>query len=82
VSAFHVTYRALGLGLGVIMTLVLELRDAVTGTLLARGFDRATGTDTGRFQWSNSVMNRAEAERALSGWAKRLQDALNAAKSP
>jgi hypothetical protein len=64
------------------MTLALELRDAVTGTLLARGFDRATATDTGRFQWSNSVMNRAEAERALSGWAKRLKDALDAAKAP
>jgi hypothetical protein len=64
------------------MTLALELRDAVTGTLLARGFDRATASDTGGFQWSNSVMNRAEAERALSGWAKRLKDALDAAKAP
>jgi hypothetical protein len=64
------------------MTLVLELRDAVTGTLLVRGFDRATGTDNGRFQWSNSVINRAEAERALGSWAKRLKDALDAAKQP
>lgn len=64
------------------MTLAIELRDAVTGTLLARALDRATASDTGRFQWSNSVMNRAEAERALSSWAKRLKDALDAAKAP
>lgn len=64
------------------MTLAIELRDAVTGTVLVRGFDRATATDTGRFQWSNSVMNRAEAERALGAWAKRLKEALDAAKQP
>ena len=64
------------------MTLAIELRDAVTGTLLVQALDRATATDTGRFQWSNSVMNRAEAERALRGWADRLKVALDAAKTP
>ena len=64
------------------MTLAIELRDAVTGTLLVQALDRAMATDTGRFQWSNSVMNRAEAERALRGWADRLKVALDAAKAP
>jgi hypothetical protein len=64
------------------MTLVMELRDAVTGTLLARAFDRKSATDTGRLQWSNSVMNRAEAETALRSWASRLKRGLDAAKAP
>jgi hypothetical protein len=32
------------------MTLVVELRDAVTGTLLARALDRKSGTDMGWLQ--------------------------------
>jgi Protein of unknown function (DUF3313) len=62
------------------MTLVMELRDAVTGTLLARAYDVKEGSENGRLQWSNSVMNRAEAEWALQGWAKRLKKGLDAAK--
>jgi hypothetical protein len=62
------------------MTLVMELRDAVTGTLLARAFDPKTGSETGRLQWSNSAMNRAEAESVLRGWADRLKRGLDAAK--
>jgi hypothetical protein len=62
------------------MTLVMELRDAVTGTLLARAYDVKVGSENGRLQWSNSVMNRAEAEWALQGWAKRLKKGLDAAK--
>jgi hypothetical protein len=64
------------------MTLGLELRDAVTGTLMARALDRSRSTDTGRFTWSNSVSNRAEAERLLTVWAGKLKDALDAAKAP
>lgn len=64
------------------MTLGIELRDAVTGTLMARALDRSRSTDTGRFTWANSVSNRAEAERILTGWALKLKDALDAAKAP
>jgi Protein of unknown function (DUF3313) len=64
------------------MTLGIELRDAVTGTLMARALDRSRSTDTGRFTWSNSVSNRAEAERILTVWANRMKDALDAAKAP
>jgi hypothetical protein len=64
------------------MTLVMELRDAVTGTLLARAFDVRAGSENGRFQYSNSVMNRAEAETILMSWANLLKRGLDSAKSP
>jgi hypothetical protein len=57
-----------------------ELRDAVTGTLLAEARDRQRGIDRGRFTVANSVTNRAEAERVLRGWATRLRDSLDAAR--
>ncbi len=62
------------------MTMSLELRDSITGTLLAQARDRKRGTDTGRVTLSNSVMNRAEAERALRGWATQLRGNLDAAR--
>lgn len=64
------------------MTLGIELRDAVTGTLMARALDRSRSTNTGRFTWASGVSNRAEAEFMLTGWAKQLKDALDAAKAP
>jgi hypothetical protein len=64
------------------MTLGIELRDAVTGTLMARALDRSRSTNTGRFTWANGVSNRAEAEFMLTGWANQLKDALDAAKAP
>lgn len=63
------------------MTLVIELRDSVTGTLLARALDHGRSMDTGRFTWANSVSNRAEAERMLTVWATEIRDALDAAKA-
>ena len=63
------------------MTLVIELRDAFAGTLLAGAFDRMAVTDTGRLQWSNSVVNHAETETILRGWANRLKSGLDAAKA-
>jgi hypothetical protein len=59
----------------------MELRDAVTGTLLARALDHKSGSDMGRLQWSNSVMNRAESESALRSWADRLNRGLDATKA-
>lgn len=63
------------------MRLVLELSDSVTGTVLARARDRKRGTDTGQLTWANSVYNRAEAERAVRGWAGQLTKSLEAARS-
>jgi hypothetical protein len=64
------------------MMLVMELRDAVTGTLLARAADRKAASDSGSLRWSSSVFNRAEAESILEGWGKRLKQALDAARTP
>jgi|KBSMisStandDraft_5_1062788.scaffolds.fasta_scaffold02782_3 hypothetical protein len=64
------------------MVMVVELRDSVTGTLLARAFDRKEASDAGGFQWANSVSNRAEAEMMFRSWAGTLKRALDAAKAP
>jgi Protein of unknown function (DUF3313) len=62
------------------MTLSLALRDSVTGTLLAEARDRKRGTEYPWLTIANSVVNRAEAERALKGWAKQLRGNLDAAR--
>jgi hypothetical protein len=63
------------------MRLLLSLRDSVTGTTLYRSSDFKRGQDYDRLEWANSVFNRAEAERALDGWARQLKSALDGAKA-
>ena len=59
-------------------TLVLELRDSETGTILARSVDRrAAETIGGTFTRSNSVTNSAEARRLVRFWATRLREGLD-----
>ncbi len=59
-------------------TLVLELRDSETGTILARSIDRrAAETVGGTFTRSNSVTNSAEARRLIRFWATRLREGLD-----
>lgn len=59
-------------------TLVLELRDSETGTILARSIDRrAAETIGGTFTRSNSVTNSAEARRLIKFWATRLREGLD-----
>jgi hypothetical protein len=59
-------------------TLVLELRDSETGTILARSVDRrAAETIGGTFTRSNSVTNSAEARRLIRYWATRLREGLD-----
>ena len=62
------------------MTLSLELEDATTGATLARAVDRRRGMDDNHMQWSNSVTNSAEANRALKRWAKILREGLDEAR--
>jgi hypothetical protein len=62
------------------MTMSLALRDSITGTLLAEARDRKRGTEGGRVTLANRMMNRAEAERALRGWAVQLRSNLDAAR--
>lgn len=61
------------------MTLIAELRDSVTGTLLARAFDRRGGNDM-MWQWTTSVTNTAEARRIIATWADTLRNALDTAR--
>ncbi len=63
------------------MTLALELRDSVTGTLLAQARDRKRGPENATLQVSNRVVNRQQAERALRAWAGQLKTALDSARS-
>ena len=54
------------------MTLYMELFDSATKSLIGRAIDNRQGMDTGGFQISNSVTNRAEADRILRAWASTL----------
>jgi Protein of unknown function (DUF3313) len=60
------------------MELVMEVRDAPTGLLLARVIDRRSDTSAGnQLQWTNSVTNRAAAQRMISVWASHLRAGLD-----
>lgn len=59
------------------MTLAMEMRDGVTGQLLARVIDQKVGSDTGYLQLSNSVTNSADFRRAVRAWADRLVTGLD-----
>lgn len=64
------------------MTLVAELYDSVTNTLIGAVVDRRRGLEQGPFdfQIANRVTNTAEADRILSIWARRLRNALDKAR--
>jgi hypothetical protein len=62
------------------MTLVAELRDSVTGQLLARVVDTVQGRRAGGFQVASPVSNMADARRALSQWADVLLTGLDDAE--
>jgi hypothetical protein len=63
------------------MTLIAELRDSMTNTLLARVVDREEGTDLVGLQVANTVTNSADAERAIAKWADALRSALTNAQT-
>ncbi len=59
-------------------TLVLELRDSETATILARSVDRrAADSPGGTMQYSSSVTNASEVKRLIRHWATRLRDGLD-----
>ena len=60
------------------MTLYMEFHDAVTGALLGRVVDSQTAPDMGHMQISNSVTNKAEADRMLRKWARKLVERMDA----
>jgi hypothetical protein len=60
------------------MTLVVDVRDAVTGKLLARAVDRADDADAStQLSWTTSVSNEADADIIIRGWARRLRQGLD-----
>jgi hypothetical protein len=64
------------------MTLYIELYDSVTGDIIAKALDRRIdNTYNGFYTWSNSVTNKAAADRILKGWAAILVNALDEARS-
>ena len=64
------------------MTLVADLYDSQTNTLIGHVIDRERGLERGPFdlQVANRVTNTAEADRILSMWATRLRKALDTAR--
>jgi len=59
-------------------TLVLELRDSETGTILARSIDRRAAEPlSATLQDSNRVTNAAEVRRLIRRWATRLREGLD-----
>jgi hypothetical protein len=59
------------------MTLVMELRDSISGELLARAVDTRSARSTGALSLTNRVTNTADARRAIGVWASALRRALD-----
>lgn len=60
------------------MTLVVEVRDSVTGKLLGRAVDHADDADAStQLSWTTSVSNQADADLIIRGWARRLRLGLD-----
>ena len=59
------------------MTLVLELRDSVTGETLARVVDSRSGRNTGFMTVANRATNTAEARAVMRTWARALRSGLD-----
>lgn len=62
------------------MTLVAELRDSVSGELLARILDRAVGRESMRPEFTTRADNVAEANNLAEAWAKSLRKGLDQAR--
>ncbi|RLA34088.1 MAG: hypothetical protein DRR11_03735 [Gammaproteobacteria bacterium] len=59
-------------------TLVLELRDSESNTILARSVDRRAAERQGGYMInSNRVTNASEVRRLIRLWARRLRDGLD-----
>lgn len=61
-------------------TLVAELRDSETGSVLARVADRERTRESATLQWTSRAKNRRDAEEVLEKWCRALRDALDAAR--
>jgi hypothetical protein len=61
------------------MTLVAELRDSETNTILFRAVDRRNASSAGTWQLTTNVSNMSAARQAIQRWAAALRNALDAA---
>jgi hypothetical protein len=61
------------------MTLYLEFRDAITGDVIGKVADSQSVRERGYMSITNSVTNRAEADRMLRRWAQLLVEGLDKA---
>ncbi len=61
------------------MTLYLEFHDAITGAILGKVADSQQVRDRGYMNITNSVTNKAEADRMLRRWAQLLVKAMDKA---
>ena len=61
------------------MTLVAEMRDSDTGTILARVVDNQRMGSSTAWRITNSVTNLGDARRIIIGWASALRHALDVA---
>lgn len=65
------------------MTLKMDLLDSSTNALIGRVIDRRQDNSSGnQIQYTNSITNRADAERIIRSWANILIKALDEAKEP
>ncbi|MCV2352724.1 DUF3313 domain-containing protein [Paucibacter sp. B2R-40] len=59
------------------MTVVLEIRDSVTGQVLARAVDGRNGRFSGQMTWTNRQTNLADAQHAITIWATALRRGMD-----
>jgi hypothetical protein len=58
-------------------TLVMEIRDSVTGEVLARAVDGRNGRFSGQMTWTNRQTNMADAQHAIGIWANALRRGMD-----
>jgi hypothetical protein len=61
-------------------TLLMEVRDAVTGQLLGRAVDARETRNMGTLQWTNSATNRADFTSLFRDWGRICVKGLNTLK--
>lgn len=59
------------------MTLIAELRDSVSGEILARAYDQREDMRSTTWEWTNSITNSQKARIAIRGWAEILRETLD-----
>jgi hypothetical protein len=63
------------------MTLVAELRDSASGSLIARVLDRYEDPEDSWFTWTTQLDNDRSAREAAEAWARALKSQLDRARA-